>query len=81
MLNCSTKVTFACFVECKNLKTVTISENIKGFDERCFKDCTSLTTINYGGTMEQWNALPKKEDSFTGVPATVVHCSDGDVAL
>ena len=81
VLNCSTKVTFACFVECKKLKTVTISENIEGFDDRCFKDCTSLTTINYGGTMEQWNALPKQTDSFTGIPATVVHCSDGDVAL
>ena len=81
VLNCSANLPNNCFNGCSGLTTVTISSNVKQIGEGCFKGCTKLTTINYGGTKAQWNALTKKTDWNNSVPATVVHCSDGNVAL
>lgn len=81
VLNCNTTIPNYCFHSCTNLTKVEISTNVRGFSKQCFYGCTSLTTINYAGTREQWNALPKGEEVFTDVPATVVHCSDGDADL
>ena len=41
---------------------------------------TSLTTINYGGTQEQWTALNFTKPS-TNHNTITVHCSDGDITL
>ncbi len=81
VLNCSTTIPRGCFYGCTNLTDVDISENVRGFNENCFKGCTSLTTINYAGTIEQWQAFSIATDAFDEVPATVVHCSNGDVNL
>lgn len=81
VLNCNTTIPNYCFHSCTNLTKVEISTNVRGFSKQCFYGCTSLTIINYAGTIEQWNALPKGEEVFTDVPATVVHCSDGDADL
>ena len=41
--------------------------------------CTRLENIQFAGTMAQWAAIEKGEGWNEGVPATVVHCTDGDV--
>lgn len=41
---------------------------------------TSLTTINYGGTQEQWAALNFTKPS-TNHNTITVHCTDGDITL
>ena len=41
---------------------------------------TSLTTINYGGTQEQWTALNFTKPS-TNHNTITVHCTDGDITL
>jgi hypothetical protein len=43
--------------------------------------CVSLNSIIFKGTKTQWEAIEKGANWNFGVPATVVHCSDGDVAL
>ena len=43
--------------------------------------CSSLTNLSFRGTKKQWNDLTKGTDWNYSVPATVVHCTDGDVAL
>jgi len=40
-----------------------------------------LTSIIYDGTMEQWAAVSKGSNWKYKVPATVVICLDGKVAL
>ena len=47
---------------------------------KAFWECTALAQITYGGTMEQWKCV-KKADWHGEVPATVVKCTDGKVAL
>ena len=49
--------------------------------------CSSLTSINYGGTMQQWNAINKRPESDYyhawnyKSAITVIHCTDGDIEI
>ena len=47
------------FAESKKLKSVVIGTGIKEIGMRCFTGCSSLFTIYYRGTEEQWNAISK----------------------
>ena len=47
------------FSSCKGLTSITISEGVTSIDDSAFSYCTSLKTINYTGTEEQWNAISK----------------------
>ena len=42
-----------------NLQTVVIPEGVTSIGNSAFYYCTSLKTINYTGTEEQWNAIIK----------------------
>jgi hypothetical protein len=48
---------------------------------KAFANCTSLTSITFNGTKAQWKGISLGRDWNNKVPATVVHCSDGDVTL
>ena len=76
-----TRIDSGMIQDCKNLTTVTIGSRVSRIPSYFVYGCTSLSTINYTGTMSQWNALSKSSSWKTNVPATVVHCSDGDVTL
>lgn len=60
------------------VETINIPATVTSIDATCFNNCSQLTTINYGGTMEQWNAIGKTSfkncESFTGIV-----CTDGTV--
>lgn len=47
----------------------------------CLKDCTSLNTIKFRGTIAEWNGIEKENDWNYGVPASEVICNDGIVLL
>lgn len=46
-----------------------------------FGTSPTLSTLNYEGTMSEWNNITKENLWNSGISATVVHCSDGDVTL
>lgn len=46
-----------------------------------FYNCTSIETINFEGTIDQWNAITFGSNWNYNVPATYVQCSDGQVPL
>ena len=46
-----------------------------------FYNCTSLTSIEFTGTVAQWKAIGKGYDWKYYVPATEVVCKDGTVAV
>lgn len=60
---------------------VTIPGTVTSIGYEAFYDCTGLTSISYTGTIAQWNAITKGLSWNNKVPAKVVHCSDGDVAI
>ncbi|MDD7611070.1 MAG: hypothetical protein PUJ82_09145 [Spirochaetales bacterium] len=43
------------------------------FDNFSFKNCTSLKTINYTGTEEQWNAINKGSNWESGTTVNVIY--------
>ena len=47
----------ATFNSCKNLDTITIPKSVKSIKGGAFYNCTALTTINYGGSEDDWNAI------------------------
>ena len=69
------------FRDCNGLTSVTIHNNVTSIGERAFSYCSGLTSISYTGTIAQWNAITKGESWHQNVPATVVHCSDGDAPI
>ena len=44
-----------------------------------FRDCSALTEIVYGGTMEEWNAMQKASDWDYSLDAYTIRCVDGDI--
>ena len=41
------------------LKEITIPDSVTSIGDMAFSNCTSLTSIKYRGTEEQWNAISK----------------------
>lgn len=66
------------FEECTSLKEITIPKSVTEIGECAFYNCTSLETVYFTGTKYQWTQVQKTYMWSYGVPATVIHCSDGD---
>ena len=66
---------------CRSLSSVTIGSGVARLDDYVFYLCTNLRDIRYNGTMAQWSNIPKGFQWNYNVPATVVHCSDGDIPI
>ena len=49
--------------------------------ERAFRYCRSLYYINYLGTKEQWENIPKGEEWNAYTPMNIIRCVDGDIKL
>lgn len=59
-----------------NLSGLVIPKSITSIDG--IYECYSLSYLEYLGTITEWNEI---HIDVINVPATVVHCTDGDVAL
>ena len=69
------------FTHCSALSSVTIGSGVTTIGRYAFGYCTSLFTINYEGTTSQWNNITIGNNWNYNVPATAVHCTDGDIVL
>ena len=63
------------------LESIVIPNSITSIGNSAFYYCTSLETIEFEGTVEQWNAIEKGGNWNYYVSATEVICSDGVVPL
>ena len=75
------KIELKTFASCSNLATVDIPSSITAIGSQAFAGCKKLTSFNFEGTTSQWNSITKGELWDDGVPATVVRCTDGNVAI
>ena len=69
------------FRNCYGLTSVSIGNSVTSIGNQSFEVCLNLSSIIYTGTISKWNSISKGDKWNNGVPATVVHCTDGDVAI
>ena len=69
------------FSDCRSLTSITIGNRVKSIGESALSGCINLTSITFNGTKAQWQAISKGWIWKSGVPATIVHCTDGDVNI
>ena len=65
---------------CTDLSNVNLPSTLTSIGIRGFFQCSSLTALNYAGTIAQW-ANVSLGSKWKPSNLTVVHCSDGDVTL
>lgn len=79
--NSVTSIATQGFSLCGVLSSVTIGNSVTSIGSYTFYQCTNLTNISYTGTIAQYNAITKDSTWHYNVPATVVHCTDGDAPI
>lgn len=76
-----TRIGDRAFAYCSSLNDITIPNSVKSIGGDAFYNCKALKYIRYDGTMVQWKKMKLSNGWNHEVPATVVHCTDGDVEI
>lgn len=79
--NTVTTIGASAFRHCNALESIKLPKSLTSFGTDAFFGCNALISIVFEGTVEQWDAIAKYNRWYDDVPATHVHCTDGDVAL
>ena len=59
------------------LTKLTLPKSVKILDGYLFNDCWALTSINYEGSIADWDKIEKSDFLFSGSKVRKVNCSDG----
>lgn len=65
----------------KYMTAVELPGTLEEIKSGALAGCTRLENIRFAGSKAQWAAVEKGDGWNEGVPATVVHCTDGDVPI
>ena len=63
------------------VSSVVIPVSVTYIGSFVFSSCSSLTLIQFEGTIEQWNEINKEADWAQLSPISTIRCSDGDISL
>ena len=64
------------FTSCDNLTKVTIRNVVKSIGRHAFSSCAKLETVEYTGTIEEWNDVEKGALWLQNTLVTKIKCSD-----
>ena len=64
---------YQAFRLCRNLKTITIPTSVRRIESRAFDGCSSLTTVHYLGTEEQWKEITIESENEYLTEGTDIH--------
>ena len=65
---------------CSSLKTLWLSKALKSMEIYSIFECP-IENLHFKGTVEEWNNVSKEYNCIYHISASVVHCTDGDVAI
>lgn len=70
------------FRDCTSLASLTLPSGLTSI-YAAFAGCSNLATLNYDGTKSDWGTKVtyKQSEWYSGVSATVLTCTDGDIAI
>ena len=69
------------FYDCSSLTSIVLPDSVMSIEWWAFCGCKSLTDITFQGTIAQWKKITLRDSWKHNIPATVVHCTDGDVEI
>ena len=71
------------FLNATSLEKVIIGENVTSLGGDSFSNCSKLKSINYLGTMDEWNGTLGKTSSWKNGNTSIkkIICSDGEITL
>ena len=71
-------VGYAAFANCASLNSIVIPESVTSIGDYTFYNSTSLTSIKYRGTEEQWSSISKSDiwDDFAGSYTIIYNYTD-----
>ena len=76
-----TEIKSSAFGACQNIESVEIDLGVSYIDDYVFAYSPKLVSIKFGGTIEECMDVFDWCYVFTGVPADVIQCTDGDLPL
>ncbi|MBR1847361.1 MAG: leucine-rich repeat domain-containing protein [Bacilli bacterium] len=69
------------FATINGLKEINIPKSITSIRSNVFYYSSNFKTINFAGTIEEWNNVSKSDGWYSYTGLSVIHCSDGDINL
>lgn len=72
-----TSIYTATFENCSALAKITIPSSVTSIGEGAFMNCTNLRSIEFNGTMKQWEAVIKRGPWGGSSPVCIIKCEDG----
>ena len=69
------------FYNCYALTSLILPNTITSFASSCIANCTSLKTINFLGTIAQWNSITKNATWDSGTTLENIKCTDGIINI
>lgn len=70
------------FSGCEKLEEITIPASVTSVGNYLFGSCSALTSIRFGGTKAEWEALMKDANDWNlGCPVASVRCKNGVISI
>ena len=69
------------FSGCSSLGSITLPKTLSSIGNNAFYWCVNLKTVNFEGTVEQWNMVTKGSNWYSGSALSEVVCSNGTVKI
>ena len=70
-----------CFNRCKKMTEITIPRSVATIGSFALSHCELLETIDYLGTMDEWNSITVDSSWKNFSAITTVHCRNGDISF